>query len=202
MELKYDHTKNVYNDFHTAYDEINHPGVMLRDFRMVPTVKTYGLTMNASPKIGIWQMNYTAMLFYNDWDVEPLGVTHKFNGLGASFSLDNSFSLPYSWLLNIQASFNPYHEEGFDQIHAYGSLNFHLSKRFLKDRSFSIALVAKDILHTSNIKVTQYNGIGYQVDLDVYRDQRRIGIDLSWRFNATKSRYKGSHAGQSERNRL
>ena len=37
---------------------------------------------------------------------------------------------------------------------------------------------------------------------DLGCDTRRIGIDLSWKFNATKSRYKGSHAGQSERNRL
>lgn len=31
------------------------------------------------------------------------------------------------------------------------------------------------------------------------------GIDISWKFNATRSRYKGSHAGhagQDERNRL
>lgn len=28
------------------------------------------------------------------------------------------------------------------------------------------------------------------------------GIDISWKFNATRSRYKGSHAGQEERNRL
>lgn len=35
-----------------------------------------------------------------------------------------------------------------------------------------------------------------------YNDSRRVGIDVSWKFNATRSRYKGSHAGQSERNRL
>ena len=34
------------------------------------------------------------------------------------------------------------------------------------------------------------------------RDLEAIGINLSWKFNAAKSRYKGSHAGQSERNRL
>ena len=83
-----------------------------------------------------------------------------------------------------------------------GSLDFRLSKQFLKDKSLSVALVANDILHTSNFKTIQYNGIGYRCEVDVYRDQRRVGLDLSWKFNATKSRYKGSHAGQSERDRL
>ena len=201
-ELRYDHAKNVYSDFHTAYDEVNHPGVILMDFRMVPNIKSYMAILNVSPKIGIWQLNYTAMLGYHDWDIEPLGITQKFKGLEADFSLDNTFTLPHSWLLNVQASFAPYHEEGFEQVHANGSLDFRISKQFLKDKSLSMALVANDILHTSNRNITQYNGIGYRVEVDVYRDQRRIGIDLSWKFNATHSRYKGSHAGQSERNRL
>ena len=47
-----------------------------------------------------------------------------------------------------------------------------------------------------------YGGINIRTQYREYKDSRRIGIDFSWRFNATRSRYKGSHAGQSERNRL
>ncbi len=50
--------------------------------------------------------------------------------------------------------------------------------------------------------MTAYGGINVRTQFREYRDSRRIGINLSWKFNATKSRYKGSHAGQSERNRL
>ena len=88
------------------------------------------------------------------------------------------------------------------QLKTHGSLDLRLSKQFLKDKSLSVAFLAKDILHTAGVKGTEYNGINFRSDLNVYRDQQRIGIDLSWKFNATKSRYKGSHAGQSERNRL
>lgn len=202
IELQYKYMKNHYNDFHTAYDEINHPGVRLMDFRATPTINYYGLFLNASPKIGVWQLDYSAYFYFRNEDLEPLGVTHIYNGLCTEFNLDNSFSLPHSWMLNILASIEPYYESGVYQQKAKGSLDLRLSKQFLKDKSLRVALYAYDILHTNSVRVTQYNGIGYKSEMDVYRDQRRVGIDISWKFNATRSRYKGTHAGQSERNRL
>lgn len=200
--LKYDYTRNVYTDFHTIYDEIEHPGVELMDFRMIPSIQTIALVLNVSPKIGIWQINYTAAFDFSDWELEPMGITQNFKGVQIEFNLDNTLTLPHSWLFNIQANISPAADQGFNQNSATGSLDFRLSKQFLKDKSLSVALVANDILHTSNSKIIQYNGIGYRCEVDVYRDQRRVGLDLSWKFNAAKSRYKGSHAGQSERDRL
>lgn len=202
VELRYNYTQNKYCDFRTAYDDVNHPGVMLMDFRTIPSVKTYGLYLNASPKIGIWQMNYTAAFYKSDWDLESLGGTHNYNGLCTNFNLDNTFTLPHAWLLNVQGIISPSSKSGYDVIKTNGRLDLRLSKQFLKDKSLSVALIAKDILHTMNAKVTEYNGIGYKVEFNVYRDQRRVGIDISWKFNATSSRYKGTHAGQSERDRL
>ena len=200
--LKYDYTRNVYTDFHTIYDEIEHPGVELMDFRMIPSIQTIALVLNVSPKIGIWQINYTAAFDFSDWELEPMGITQNFKGVQIEFNLDNTLTLPHSWLFNIQAYILPAADQGFNQSSAAYRLDFRLSKQFLKDKSLSVALVANDILHTSNFKTIQYNGIGYRCEVDVYRDQRRVGLDLSWKFNAAKSRYKGSHAGQSERDRL
>jgi hypothetical protein len=131
-----------------------------------------------------------------------MGITHNFKGICSNFSLDNTLTLPHDWLVNIQASIKPYHKSEFDIQKTEGSLDFRISKQFLKSKSLRMALVASDILHTCNRRLIQYNGIGYRDEINVYRDQRRVGFDLSWKFNATKSRYKGSHAGQSERDRL
>jgi hypothetical protein len=202
MGLCYDDVRNRYNDFKSAFDDINHPGVILMDFRATPRIQFYQLILNASPKIGIWQMNYTADFSLADADLEPMGITHNFKGICSNFSLDNTLTLPHDWLVNIQASIKPYHESEYVIQKTEGSLDFRISKQFLKSKSLRMALVASDILHTSNRRLIEYNGIGYRNELNVYRDQRRVGIDISWKFNATKSRYKGSHAGQSERDRL
>ena len=202
VELYYGYRKNVITSFQSAYDDVNHPGVIIDDYRNIPWWYSYGIDLNCSPKIGIWQMNYTISLSLSDWDVKGMGMPYKWNGLCADFTLDHTFTLPHAWLLNIKGSVAPYQESGSSQRKATGSLGFRISKQFLKDKSLSIALLANDILHTQYTKMTAYGGINIRTQFKQYNDSRRIGIDLSWKFNATRSRYKGSHAGQSERNRL
>ena len=201
-ELYYQYIKNLNYSFQVAYDDIDHPGVILDDRRNVPKSQNYGMEVSVSPKIGIWQMNYSADFYFNNRDLEAIGIKHKWNGLGTYFNLDNTLSLPHDWLLNIRMELEPYNEQGCSQTKATGGIDLRLSRQFLKDKCLSVAIFANDILHTRYIEMTAYGGINVRTQFREYRDTRRIGINLSWKFNATKSRYKGSHAGQSERNRL
>ena len=201
-EVFYQYYKNSIRSFQTAYDDVNHPGLIIMDYRNTPKQEYYGITLNFSPKVGIWQLNYSADLYFCNDDVYPLGITHKWNGLISSFTLDNTFVLPHDWLLNVNGSIHPYNESGPSQTQATGRLNLRLGKKFLKDKSLSAALVANDILHTQYTEMTAYGGINIRTQYRQYNDSRRFGFDLSWKFNATRSRYKGSHAGQDERNRL
>ncbi len=201
-EIIYQYLRNSIRTFQYAYDDVNLPGVMMMDYRNIPRCRTYGITLNASPKIGIWQMNYTTNFYFVDEDNKALGITHNWNGLLSSFMLDNTLTLPHSWLFNLQASFSPYQESGCAQTKASGFVNLRIGKQFLRDKSLSFALVVNDIFHTNYVKMTAYGGINVRTQFKEYRDSRRFGIDISWKFNTTDSRYKGSHAGQSERNRL
>ena len=201
-EAFYEYNKNTVRSFQYAYDDLNHPGVMIMSYVNSPKRQLYGINLNLSPKVGIWQMNYSASFFFVDEDLEAIGITHKWNGLCTDFTLDNTFTLPHSWMLNVKGSLTPYQESACAQVKTTGFVNFRLNKQLLKDKSLSIAILANDILHTQYTEMTAYSGINIRTQFRQYNDSRRIGIDLSWKFNATKSRYKGSHAGQSERNRL
>jgi hypothetical protein len=194
--------KKVYHSIASAYDDVNHPGVILTDFRTVPKTQYYMVVLNLTPKIGIWQMNYTAEFAVEDLDYGELGIAYNWHGLMTDFTFDNSFTLPHTWILNVKGSITPYQKSAYWINKANGSLDLRLSKQFLRDKSLNVALVASDLLRTKYDEGTAYGGIGYRNTYSLYRDTRRIGINLSWKFNATKSRYKGSHAGQSERNRL
>ena len=198
----YKYMHNAVTSFQTAYDDEKHPGVVIMDYRNIPKMQDYGIVLNFTPKIGIWQMNYTARFFYNNIDYESMGITHTWNGLISEFTLDNTFSFPKDWLLSIQGYIKLAHETGCSQRKALGDINIRLSRQFLKDKSLSVALLVNDIFHTRYTEMTAYGGINVRTQFREYRDTRRVGINLSWKFNATKSRYKGSHAGQDERNRL
>lgn len=202
VEAFYQYYKNSIRSFQTAYDDLNHPGVVIMDYRNTPKQEYYGLTLNFTPKFGIWQLNYSTDFYFCNDDVYPLGITHKWNGLIANFTLDNTFTLPHSWFFNASGSFAPYYESGPSQTKATGFINLQLSKQFLKNKSLSVAILANDILHTQYTERTAYGGINIRTQYSEYKDSRRIGINVSWKFNATRSRYKGSHAGQSERVRL
>lgn len=201
-EAFYKYDKNTVRSFQYAYDDLNHPGVMMMSYVNSPKRLLYGIDFNLSPKIGIWQMNYSANFFFVDEELEAIGITHKWNGLCTDFTLDNTFTLPHSWMLNVKGSLTPYQESACAQVKTTGFINLRLSKQLLGDKSLSVSILANDILHTQYSEMTAYSGINIRTQFRQYNDSRRIGIDLSWRFNATKSRYKGGHAGQSERNRL
>ena len=201
-EAIYGYQENVYHSIRSTYDDVDHPGVILTDFRTVPKTQYYMIVLNATPKIGIWQMNYSVEFAVQDHDYGELGIAHNWHGLMTDFTFDNTFTLPHAWMLNVTGSITPYQKSAYWINKTTGSLDLRLSKQFLRDKSLNVALIASDILRTKYDEGTAYGGIGYRNIFRLYRDARRVGINLSWKFNATKSRYKGSHAGQDERNRL
>ena len=201
-EAIYGYQENVYHSIRSTYDDVDHPGVILTDFRTVPKTQYYIIVLNATPKIGIWQMNYSVEFAVQDHDYGELGIAHNWHGLMTDFTFDNTFTLPHAWMLNVTGSIKPYQKSGYWIDKTTGSLDLRLSKQFLRDKSLNVALVASDLLRTKYDDGTAYGGIGYRNIYSLYRDARRIGFNVSWKFNATRSRYKGSHAGQSERNRL
>ena len=203
-QVAYTRMKNGYTSFHSAYDDVNHPGVMLMDFRTWPSGNCYSMTLNFSPKVGIWQMNYSANFYIMDVDLEAIGIdpAHNWKGLVSSFTFDNTFNLPYSWRFNVQANLNPYYKSMYMKSRTHGSINLRLSKTFLKDKSLNVAARVNDLFYTTKERGLVYEGINYCNDGDVYRDNQYCQLSVSWKFNATRSRYKGSHAGQDERNRL
>ena len=137
-ELYYQYIKNLNHSFQVAYDDTGHPGVILDDRRNVPKSQNYGLDINITPKVGIWQMNYTASFFFNNRDLEAIGIKHKWNGLGTYFNLDNTLSLPHDWLLNIRMELKPYNESGCSQTKTTGGIDLRLSRQFLKDSRASV----------------------------------------------------------------
>ena len=132
-----------------------------------------------------------------------------FNGQEKSFShpmlslqLGNIVSLPHDWLL--QADFN---------MHTHGNTG---SNIWVDSTNPMLSLsVSKDFfLHRLNVKLTGndlFNGGINHVLLYSNRmmfrkmednDSRCVQLSLRYRFNVTPSKYKGTGAGNSEKNRL
>ena len=73
------------------------------------------------------------------------------------------------------------------------------SKAFLGDR-LSLQLQGRDLFSSSDNDVTLFSG-NRTMKLD-QQTRRTFSLTLRYKFNPSKSKYKGTGAGQEQRNRM
>lgn len=89
--------------------------------------------------------------------------------------------------------------ETLRMLKPYGSVDLSLYKSFMNDR-VSLQFQAKDLFNTSAPDVTMFSG---NRTLSAFQESRRsFGITVRYKFNATKSKYKGTGAGESQKSRM
>ena len=79
-------------------------------------------------------------------------------------------------------------------------MNARIQKSFMEGR-LNVTLFANDIFRTNRNKLTTYYAIGSTAQND-YSYTQQVGLTLSYNFNVTGSKYKGTGAGNDEKNRL
>lgn len=119
-----------------------------------------------------------------------------------SLQLGNIVTLPHDWLL--QADFNM-HTHGYTGSNfkietTNAMLSLSVSKDLFK-RRLNIKLSGNDLFNQGMNKGTYYfNRMIFRKTED--NDSRCITLSLRYRFNVTPSKYKGTGAGNAEKNRL
>lgn len=154
-------------------------------------------SVTAAPTLGCyhpsWQMGYTQM-FYQ----EPTQL--RSNHPAFSWTLRNNFVFPHSWLLGLTltACTDSYHPMRYSK--GFFTLSAQLRKAFLKNRLI-FNLQAEDLTKGGRERWTMY-GFGVTEHKDAYNFSRRIRLTVTYNFNVSRSRYKGTGAGNAEKSRL
>ena len=157
-------------------------------------------TLTASPKFGFWQPQVTLHYYQQMFDAEKYGVPKKLNKPEFSFSMNNWFVINPTTKAMLQSSYTGSNHWAFIYRGSTFMVNARLQKTFLKGQ-LSAVLYANDIFRTAKTKITTYYAIGKTAQ-EVYTYTQQVGITLSYNFNASMSKYKGTGAGNEERNRL
>ena len=164
---------------------------------------TLGAQKNVKLYEGItWTPQYNVSLMKPWLKATFLGEEKNFNHPMLSLQLGNIVALLHDWL--IQADFNM-HTHGntgsniwVDCTNAILSLS--VSKDFFK-RRLNVKLTGNDLFNGGINYVTLYcNRMMLRKMED--NDSRCIQLSLRYRFNVTPSKYKGTGAGNAEKNRL
>ena len=157
-------------------------------------------SVHVSPKFGIfrpmWGFYYNQQFF----DTRKYGASKALSKPLLSCSLNNSFALSETMNAAISLNASTTHADGFLMMKSGYSVNLQFDKSFA-NRTWIIYLSANDIFKTAKERWTMY-GLGAGTTKDCYNYTRSISLQVTYNFNAKRSKYKGTGAGNEEKSRL
>jgi len=149
-----------------------------------------------SPKFGCWSPILDMSLMYQDFSVDG----RRYDKPLLFLKFNNAIQLPRGFILNIDMDYTSRGHSTTIEWAESGGLNIGVYKGFFKDR-LSVNLQGRDLfasyrgsnwMRFGNREIYKWN----------YADTRMLVLTVRYRFNAAVSKYKGTGAGNDEKNRL
>ena len=149
-----------------------------------------------------WTPQYNISLMKPWLETKFLDERKRFNHPMLTLQLGNIVTFPNDWLLQADFIMNTHGNTGanayFDCTNAMLSLS--VGKDFFR-RRLNIKLSGNDLFNGAINRFTLYsNRMMFRKMED--NDSRCVTLSLRYRFNVTPSKYKGTGAGNAEKNRL
>ena len=198
LYVGYSHVKDEITN-HTIEYSKDDPTIGLLTLLNSPAYDKLVAAINFSPTIGCWTPQLGLALQKQWYEGEtPQGKT-KFNTPIGSVTFRNNFKLPKGFLLDVNGSWTTKgYQNNIYLADDMFDLNASLYKSFLKDKLI-LQLQAYNIFNPKQV-ATVYSGIRVMQNTQVMH--RQISLTLRYKFNTTRSKYKGTGAGESQKNRM
>ena len=156
--------------------------------------------LSAGPRIGFWtpkaSVGVQKQFFKAPWRDGSL----RMNKPAFFGSLQNQFKIDDTWYAFLDVHVTSAGHSMQIAARKDWMMNVSVNKTFLHN-TLVVNLGVNDILNTSRQRWTMYSP--YVIN-NMYKnnDPRYVYLSVSYRFNAAKSRYKGTGAGSSQRSRM
>ena len=159
------------------------------------------IMLAASPTIGIWNLNASAIMMKQWFSLDAAGQKRTYNNPLFIGSLNNTFTLPAGFLLTADFRYQSCGQvQNITLKRPQYTLNIGLRKSFLND-ALSIEARANDLLLGCKQEALLYMESAQMKDLS-WSDTRSFSLTVRYKFNAAKSKYKGTGAGQDAIKRI
>lgn len=167
----------------------------------VKSLKSMTAFISAAPKIGIWAPQINLGLQKPWFTLHTDVASYRLNRPIFMGNFNNAFSLPCGITLNVDYR---YQSKG-NTMNVYLAKEQHvldvsISKSFLKD-ALTLEIKGNDLLYKCWDANLLYNQKMELLQVSK-RGTRDLQLTLRYKFNTTRSKYKGTDAGNAELNRL
>lgn len=197
--VNYQYIKDAYSFMMKAYEP--DPVITVFSQANYPKVQYLNASVSISPKFNFWEPSLYISVGKPFFEALTMGEMRTFNKPTYHFSLSNSFRLPKSWIFSLDGRISTDGNDMQGLSKRTGGLYVGLRKSFLKNDALTLNLQGFDILDTQ-----RYSFVMYASDRNMTKwsntDSRQVRLTVTYRFNATRSKYKGSGAGNDVINRL
>ena len=198
FSLSYQYVKNYINAERTLYNEEGSISIS-RDVNASKNERL-NLMLSVSPKVSWWQPAFNVYFTQQFFKAQYQGKTMNYNNPVAYFTLNNDFTLPARYILSLTGNYNTAGSSGSMQLLSSGAVNVGLRKSWFNER-LMLNLNGYDLFHTSRKGGTHYSPSCMHTYEDTF-NSRKVELSVSFRFNASQSKYKGTGAANDEIKRL
>ena len=156
-------------------------------------------SVNLCPSFGIWHPSFTASVAKQWLDMDAHDGKISNNPM-AVFNFNNTFNTKLAMLTWMMS----YTTKGYDRnICLYKPrfcTNVSVYKSYLKDR-LSFQLFVYDLFRTDMSHMIAHFGKMKDMIVDI-QSKSKVSLTIRYKFNTTRSKYKGTGAGESQKNRM
>ena len=194
--FSYKRTKDYMTNLYSAYEEDS--PINLLQYQNLDHLTSISAVLALSPKIGRWAPTWRVSLYQQNYEQQTLEGIRSFNTPLIQPRWENFVNLGKQFTLF--ASVNGRTAGDYENVHLKPSwqINLGISRQV---GGWNLQLRANDLFRTARQSMITY---GYSVTFDKwnYSDSQNIQFTATYRFNTTRSKYKGTGAGNEEKNRL
>ena len=182
-------------------ERIGNSNVVLVTYKNIPSLKWILPFVSLAPAFGIWHPNLSVGLRKQWLTMETTEGNISLDKAMPMVQMSNTFAFSKSLTgeLNFNYQGTGHYENVYLDYHQT-VLNVSLVKTFFNGR-LSIKLAGEDLLDRSRDGNMVYNH-HIQLYQGNYHARRRFVATVRYKFNATRSKYKGTGAGNAEKSRL
>ncbi|MCI5662706.1 MAG: TonB-dependent receptor [Mediterranea sp.] len=208
LSTGYERISNGIFDWTRLYDEQGTVLFYMANFSR--PLHRYSLFANYAPTVGCWSTSNTVgivkqRLSFELEDPRTSSGQRKvsYNKPMFIFNSNNAFRLPHQWTVELNSEFyTRSHWGNAELLSHFWNLSAVVQKCWLKENALCLRLSVDDIFRTAeqtvgldlgNYTLRQTHNNGSQRTLYALQ---RVNVSLRYTFNATKSKYKGTGAGQ------
>lgn len=185
----------IYENYITQLmDLYNGDPIVLISTENVKDVNNSFFAISYTPVIGCWRPNFE---IGGQWQSFDLNDGQEYNKPIFRTRWNNSFTLPKDWMINIDARLQSEGNSGIYLMESSWRVNMSVTKQLL-DRRLSVTLMVNDMFKSANTR-WHVNNNYIRFDYNKYNDTRNVQLTVSYNFNASRSKYKGSSSSDEIR---